>query len=216
MAKTIGIIGGTGPEGKGLAARFARAGMEVLIGSRSAERGEDAAQDVRERAGGTVRGSTNADAARAADIVIVTVPYSGQADTLTGLRADIGSRIVVSTVVPIQFSPGKVEMLMLEDGSAAQEAQRLLPEARVVGAYQNLAARKLFDIEHDLDGDVIVCSDDKEALREIIWLTEQIPGLRGVNGGPLAASHYVEGITTLLVHINRNYKTETSVRIVGV
>lgn len=216
MAKTIGIIGGTGPEGKGLAARFARAGMEVLIGSRSAERGEEAAADVRERAGGNVRGATNADAAKAAEIVVVTLPYSGQADTLPALKDDIGSRIVVSTVVPMQFSPGKVEMLTLDDGSAAQEAQRLLPDARVVGAYQNLAARKLFDVEHELDGDVIVCSDDKEALREIIWLTEQIPGLRGVNGGPLAASHYVEGITTLLVHINRNYKTETSVRIVGV
>jgi hypothetical protein len=216
LAKTIGIIGGTGPEGKGLAARFARAGMEVLIGSRSAERGEEAAADVRERAGGNVRGATNADAAKAAEIVVVTLPYSGQADTLPALKDDIGSRIVVSTVVPMQFSPGKVEMLTLDDGSAAQEAQRLLPDARVVGAYQNLAARKLFDVEHELDGDVIVCSDDKEALREIIWLTEQIPGLRGVNGGPLAASHYVEGITTLLVHINRNYKTETSVKIVGV
>jgi NADPH-dependent F420 reductase len=216
LAKTIGIIGGTGPEGKGLAARFARAGMEVLIGSRSAERGEEAAADVRERAGGNVRGATNADAAKAAEIVVVTLPYSGQADTLPALKDDIGSRIVVSTVVPMQFSPGKVEMLTLDDGSAAQEAQRLLPDARVVGAYQNLAARKLFDVEHELDGDVIVCSDDKEALREIIWLTEQIPGLRGINGGPLAASHYVEGITTLLVHINRNYKTETSVRIVGV
>jgi NADPH-dependent F420 reductase len=216
LAKTIGIIGGTGPEGKGLAARFARAGMDVLIGSRSTERGEEAAEDVREHAGGSVRGVTNADAARAAEIVVVTLPYSGQADTLSALKDDIGNRIVVSTVVPMQFSPGKVEMLTLPAGSAAQEAQRLLPDARVVGAYQNLAARKLFDVEHDLEGDVIVCSDDKEALREIIWLTEQIPGLRGVNGGPLAASHYVEGITTLLVHINRNYKTETSVRIVGV
>jgi 8-hydroxy-5-deazaflavin:NADPH oxidoreductase len=216
LARTIGIIGGTGPEGKGLAARFGRAGMTVLIGSRSAERGEEAAADVREHAGGDVRGATNADAAAAAEIVVVTVPYSGQADTLSVLREDIGSRIVVSTVVPMQFSPGKVEMLTLDDGSAAQEAQRLLPEARVVGAFQNLAARKLFDVEHPLDGDVIVCSDDKEALREVIWLTEQIPGLRGVNGGPLSASRYVEGITTLLVHINRNYKTETSVQIVGV
>jgi NADPH-dependent F420 reductase len=216
LAKTIGIIGGTGPEGKGLAARFAQAGMEVLIGSRSTERGEEAANDVRERAGGNVRGTTNAEAARVADIVVVTVPYSGQADTLSALKDEIGSRIVVSTVVPMQFSPGRVEMLMLEDGSAAQEAQRLLPDARVVGAYQNLAARKLFDLDHDLDGDVVVCSDDKEALREVIWLTEQIPGLRGINGGPLSACHYVEGITALLVHVNRNYKAETSVRIVGV
>ena len=216
MAKTIGIIGGTGPEGKGLAARFARAGMEVLIGSRSAERGEEAAKDIREHAGGNVRGAANADAARAAEIVVVTLPYSGQAETLVALQDVIGSRIVISTVVPMVFSPGKVEMLRLEDGSAAEEAQRLLPEASVVGAFQNLAARKLFDVEHPLEADVIVTSDNKEALREVIWLTEQMPNLRGINGGPLAASHYVEGITTLLVHINRNYKTESSVKIVGV
>jgi NADPH-dependent F420 reductase len=216
LAKTIGIIGGTGPEGKGLAARFAQAGMEVLIGSRSAERGEEAAQDVRESSGGAVKGATNADAVRAADIVVITVPYSGQADTLTGLREDIGNRIVVSTVVPMSFAAGKVEMLDVAEGSAAQEAQRLLPDARVVGAYQNLAAKKLFDLEHALEGDVIVCSDDKEALREVIWLTEQVPNLRGINGGALATSRYVEGITTLLVHVNRNYKTETSIKIVGV
>jgi hypothetical protein len=209
------MIGGTGPEGKGLAARFARAGIEVIIGSRSAERGEEAAADVRKVAGGSVRGATNADAAQA-DIVLVTLPYSGQAETLEGLRDQIGDRIVVSTVVPMQFAAGKVTMLDLEDGSAAQEAQRILPRARVVGAFQNLAARKLFDVDHALDGDVIVCSDDKDALREVIWLAEQIPGLRGVNGGPLACARYVEGITTLLVHVNRNYKTEAHVKIVGV
>ena len=215
MAKSIGFIGGTGPEGRGLAARFAQAGLEVIIGSRSAERGEEAAKEVRERAGGNVRGATNADAAQA-DVVMVTLPYSGQAETLAALREQIGSRIVVSTVVPMQFAAGKVTMLDLEDGSAAQEAQRILPQARVVGAFQNLAARKLFDVDHALDGDVIVCSDDKEALREVILLAEQIPGLRGVNGGPLACSRYVEGITTLLVHVNRNYKTESHVKIVGV
>jgi len=215
VAKSIGFIGGTGPEGKGLAARFAQAGLEVIIGSRSAERGEEAAKEVREKAGGNVRGAANADAAQA-DVVIVTLPYSGQAETLAALREQIGSRIVVSTVVPMQFAAGKVTMLDLEDGSAAQEAQRILPQARVVGAFQNLAARKLFDVDHALDGDVIVCSDDKEALREVILLAEQIPGLRGVNGGPLACSRYVEGITTLLVHVNRNYKTESHVKIVGV
>jgi hypothetical protein len=209
------MIGGTGPEGKGLAARFARAGMDVIIGSRSAERGEAAAKDVLAVAGGSVRGAAN-EAAAAAEIVVVTLPYGGQAETLAALRERIGGRIVVSTVVPMQFAGGKVTMLELEDGSAAQEMQRILPEARVVGAFQNLAAGKLFDVDHELDGDVIVCSDDKVALREVIWLAEQIPGLRGINGGPLASSHYVEGITTLLVHINRNYKTESHVKIVGV
>jgi hypothetical protein len=215
LASSIGVIGGTGPEGKGLAARFARAGLEVIIGSRSAERGAEAAAHVREIAGGSVRGGTNADAA-AADVIVVTLPYSGQAETLEALRDAIGDKVVVSTVVPMQFAAGKVTMLQLEDGSAAEETQRILPRARVVGAFQNLAARKLFAVDQALEGDVIVCSDDKDALRQVIWLAEQIPGLRGVNGGPLASSRYVEGITTLLVHINRNYKAETGVRIVGV
>jgi hypothetical protein len=215
LASSIGVIGGTGPEGKGLAARFARAGLEVIIGSRSAERGAEAAADVREIAGGSVRGGTNADAA-AADVIVVTLPYAGQAETLEALRDAIGDKVVVSTVVPMQFAAGKVTMLQLEDGSAAEETQRILPRARVVGAFQNLAARKLFAVDQALEGDVIVCSDDKDALRQVIWLAEQIPGLRGVNGGPLASSRYVEGITTLLVHINRNYKAETGVRIVGV
>jgi NADPH-dependent F420 reductase len=214
LPKSIGIIGGTGPEGKGLAARFAQAGFEVLIGSRSAERADEAAQDIRERAGGNVRGVANTDAA-VADIIVVTVPYSGQADTLTALKDVIGSGIVISTVVPMIFEAGKVSMVPVPDGSAAEEMQRLLPDAKVVGAYQNLAAKKLFDVDHALDGDVIITSNDKEALREVIWMTEQIPGLRGVNGGPLSCSHYVEAITTLLVHINRNYKTETHVKVVG-
>jgi NADPH-dependent F420 reductase len=215
LATSIGIIGGTGPEGKGLAARFARAGFEVLVGSRSAERGEEAATEIRERAGGDVRGAANADAA-AADVIVVTVPYSGQADTLSALKDQLAGKIVISTVVPMVFEAGKVSMIPVAAGSAAEEMQALLPDSRVVGAYQNLAARKLFDVDHALDADVIVTSNDREALREVIQLTEQIPGLRGVNGGPLSCSHYVEAITTLLVHINRNYKTETTVKISGI
>ena len=216
MAQTIALIGGTGPEGKGLAARFARAGLDVVIGSRSAERGEDAATEVREQAGGSVRGATNQDAAAAGDIVILTLPYAGQADTLEGLRNAIAGKIVISTVVPMQFMRGKVEMLTLEDGSAAEEAQRLLPDARVVGAFQNLAAAKLFDVDHALEGDVFVCGDDRQAVREVIDLCQQVEGLRGIDGGPLSCNRFVEGITPLLVHINRNYKTQSHVRVVGV
>lgn len=215
MADDVGLIGGTGPEGKGLAARFARAGLSIVIGSRSAERGEEAATEVRDASGGSVRGAANAEAA-AADLILVTLPYSGQADTLAALQSEIGSKVIVSTVVPMQFASGKVSMLQLEDGSAAEEMQRILPDARVVGAFQNLAARKLFDLSHELDGDVVVCSDDADARQQVMQLAERIPGLRGVNGGPLAASRYVEGITTLLVHINRNYKTESHVKIVGI
>jgi NADPH-dependent F420 reductase len=215
LAKSIGFIGGTGPEGRGLAARFAMAGHDVLIGSRSAERGEDTAKAVVALGGGSVSGGSNDIAARA-DIVVVTLPYAGQAETLPALRDQIGARIVISTVVPMQFQGRQVDMLTPAAGSAAQEVQQLLPDARVVAAFQNMAAHKLLDVDNRLEGDVIVCSDDTEALRDVISLARQVPDLRGIDGGPLACSRYVEGITTLLVHINRNYKTETHVRILGI
>jgi NADPH-dependent F420 reductase len=216
MPETLAIIGGTGPEGKGLAARFAKAGMSVIIGSRSAERGEEAAREIREAAGGSVSGSTNADAALGADVILITLPYSGLADTLPPLAGAVGDKIVVSTVVPLEFSGGRASIMQIDDGSAAEETKRLLPDARIVGAFQNLAAHKLFDVTHPMEGDVIVTSDDREALREVMALAERIEGIRGVNGGGLRASRYVEGITALLVGVNRNYKTETSVKLVGI
>ena len=106
--------------------------------------------------------------------------------------------------------------MQTDDGSAAEETKRLLPDARVVGAFQNLAAHKLFDVSQALEGDVIVTSDDREALREVMALSERIEGIRGVNGGNLRASRYVEGITAMLVGINRNYKAEAHVKIVGI
>jgi 8-hydroxy-5-deazaflavin:NADPH oxidoreductase len=212
---TIGLIGGTGPEGKGLAARFAAAGLDVVIGSRSAERGEEAAQEIATLAGRPVRGATNAGAAQAAAIVVVTIPYTGQQETLSALAGDIGNRIVVSTVVPLEFSRRRVAMLTIPAGSAAEEAQTLLPDARVTSAFHNLSAKHLLEIEHEIDGDVVVCSDDAEALAEVIELAGLIKGVRGINGGPLANSHYVEGLTALIVNINRIHKKETQVRIVG-
>lgn len=216
MAQTIGFIGGTGPEGKGLAARFALAGMEVILGSRSTERGQEAANDVLSVSGGTVRGATNEETARSSDIIVLTVPYSGLADTLGGLVDAIGDKIVVSAVVPLQFAKGRVTMLGVEEGSASEQAQRILPNAKVVGAYHNLAAGHLIDVEHAMEGDVLVCGDDADAVRQVIWLSEQIRDLRGVNCGPLSSSHYIEGVTALLININRNYKKESGVQIVGI
>jgi NADPH-dependent F420 reductase len=215
VTKTVGIIGGTGPEGKGLAARFARAGLDVFIGSRSAEKGEEAAAACAELSGGKVSGGTNAGAANAGETVIVTLPYEGLAETLKPLAPAIGAKIVVSTVAPLRFGGGWVDMLPTERGSAAEDIQLLLPDARVVAAFQNLAARKLANLSHALEGDVIVCSDHAEALQEVIALAEAI-GTRGVNAGALANSRYVEGITALLVSVNRNYKQETAVRVVGI
>ena len=216
MAETLAFIGGTGPEGKGLAARFAKAGLSVIIGSRSAERGEEAAKEIREAAGGSVSGATNADAVLSADTILITLPYSGLNDTLPPLADAIADKIVISTVVPLEFSGGRASIMQIDDGSAAEETKRLLPGARVVGAFQNLAAHKLFDVSHVIEGDVIVTSDDREALREVMTLSERIEGIRGVNGGNLRASRYVEGITAMLVGINRNYKAEAHVKIVGI
>ncbi len=216
MTKRIGLIGGTGPEGKGLAARFARAGLDVRIGSRLAERGQEVAAEVAALTGARVRGGTNTEAVRDSEIVILTVPYSGLRATLMELGDDIGGdRIVVSAVVPLEFSRMRIAAIHVQDGSAAQEAQMLLPQAHVVGAFQNLAAGHLLDLEHDVDGDVIVCSDHFDALRQTIELAEAIPGVRGINGGPLANSHYVEEATALLLNINRIHKAETHLKIAG-
>jgi NADPH-dependent F420 reductase len=215
VAKRIALIGGTGPEGKGLAARFARAGLEVVIGSRSSERGQEAAGEVKKLAGGNVSGAANADSLKGADVVLVTVPYSGLRATLTELSPYIGNLVLISAVVPLEFSKARIAAINVPDGSAAQEAQTLVPQARVVGAFQNLSASHLLDIDHELDGDVIVCSDHGDALREVIDLANLLPGARGVNGGPLANSKYVEEITALLLNINRIHKAETHIKIAG-
>ncbi len=226
----IAFIGGTGPEGKGLACRFALAGHEVIVGSRSVERAAAAAGEIAERTGkepvvaGSVaeglnpqlRGAENGGAARDGEIVVLTVPFDAQAATLPALRGAVEGKIVVSTGVPLSFAGGKAALLAVPEGSAAEQAQALLPGARVVGAFQNLSAAKLWDGNISLDQDVIVCSDDQDAKRDVMALAEQIRGVRAIDGGPLASSRMVEGITALLVNINRRYKTLAGVRIVGV
>jgi 8-hydroxy-5-deazaflavin:NADPH oxidoreductase len=216
LAGSVGFIGGTGPEGKGLAARFAHARLQVFIGSRGQERGEEAAREVSELAGQRVRGGTNSEASRNSETIVITVPYDAMAETLEGLRDEIGEKLVVCAVVPLQFSRARIAVREVADGSAAQEAQRILPHARVVGAFHNLSASHLRDLEHPIDGDVIVCSDHIDALAEVIGLVETIEGCRGINGGPLANNRYVEDLTALLLNINRIHKAETHVRIVGV
>lgn len=213
----LGFIGGTGPEGKGLAYRLALAGHEVIIGSRSRERAEAAAQEIASRVSGTtVRGEENAATARDADVLVLTVPFDAQAGTLPALREAAAGKIVISTVVPMSFDDGLPTMIAVPEGSAAEQAQALLPAARVAAAFQNLGAAKLWDGDAPLDQDVIVCADDAEAKRQVLALAEEVRGVRAIDGGPLASSRYVEAITVLLVTINRRYKTLAGVRIVGV
>jgi NADPH-dependent F420 reductase len=216
LVATIGFIGGTGPEGKGLAYRFALAGHEIVIGSRSAGRAGAAAREVAEHAAGArVRGAENLEAARAADVIVLTVPYDAQRDTLPPLGEAATNKTVISTGVPMSFSGGSASMIDVPEGSAAGQAQALLPQARVAAAFQNLGAAKLWEAGAALDQDVIVCANDAGAKAEVMALAEALRGVRAVDGGPLANARYVEGITVLLVSINRRYKKTTGVRLVG-
>ena len=211
----IGFIGGTGPEGKGLAYRFALAGHEIVIGSRSRERAEESAREIAEHASGAkVRGGENIGAARDGEIVVITVPFAAQADTLSPLRDALSGKVVASAAVPLVFETGIVSMSRVPEGSAALQAQALLPGAKVAGAFQNLSASKLWKDE-PLEQDIIVCADDADAKQRVMELAGQIRGARAVDGGPLAASHYVEGITALLIGINTRYQATTGVRLVG-
>jgi NADPH-dependent F420 reductase len=213
----LAFIGGTGPEGRGLALRFARQGHAVIIGSRSRERAQEAAEDLRRLVPeADAAGAENSDAAAGADLVFLTIPYSGVKATLPSLADATRGKIVVSAVAPIEFREGRPVPLNVEAGSAAQEVQALLPEARVVSAFQTIDAHQLQNLDLEPDTDVIVCSDDVEARRTLVRLASSLPGVRGLSGGRLAASRYVEEITGLLITINRIYKVHSGVRITGV
>ncbi len=212
----IGFIGGTGEEGMGLAYRFALAGRACVIGSRTIEKAQASAAELRQKDGGIdVSAATNEDAAAAGEIVVVTTPYAAQAATLPPLARALAGKIVVSTVVPMAFEAGRASLLSVTEGSAAQQQQALLPGATVVAAFQNLSAKKLLK-GAPIEADVVVCADDAPAKQQIIELAAQIAGVRGVDGGALANAQLVEGITVLLVSINRNYKTQAGIRVAGI
>lgn len=213
----IGIIGGTGPEGRGLALRFALTGRPVIVGSRDAARATDAARWIANRArGGSIQSGLNQEAAEKADTVFVAVPYSAQAQILQPLRAYLAGKIVVTTVVPLRFQRGGVGVRSLDSGSAALEAKDALPDSRVAAAFQTISAHDLLDPTRRIDSDVIVCSDDQEARRTVAALAEEIPGIRAVDGGGLDNAVYVEHITALLLNVNRIYNSRSAIRITGI
>ncbi len=214
----LAFVGGTGPEGIGLAMRFARAGHEVAIGSRSAERGEEAAARIREAVPGAVAtGGDNATVVRDADVVFLTFPYSGQAATLEALAPALAGKIVCNVVAPLEFRQGVGAVALdVPGGSALQEAIAQLPESRVVSAFQNLSAEELQHLDHPIEADVLVCGKDAEAKQVIIGLANQIAGVRGIDAGGPSQSRYVEMLTSLLINLNRKHKTQTSIRIVGI
>ena len=220
MSRSIAVIGGTGPEGFGLALRFARAGETVIIGSRDSKRAEEAAAKIKEKVGDSakVSGLENGNACAAADLLVLTVPFEGHATLLKQLKTSIRSgSIVIDTTVPLAASVGgrPSRTLGVWQGSAAQQAAELVPSGvSVVAAFHNVSS-ELLNSDGAVDCDVIVCSDNVVAGKEVRQLALKIPGVRAIDGGRLENARIVEQITALLITLNIRHKGHSGLRITG-
>jgi NADPH-dependent F420 reductase len=220
VSRTIAIIGGTGPAGSGLALRWARAGEAIVLGSRDAARAQQAAAKMAERVGSNaqISGAENSAACAASDLLVLTVPFEGQAELLKQLKPSIrAGSILIDATVPLAASVGgrASRTLGVWQGSAAQQTAELVPKGvPVVAAFQNVSAEVL-NGEHDLDCDVIVCSDDPAATQVAMELAVKIPLIRAIDGGKLENARIVEQITALLVGLNIRHKGHGGIRITG-
>lgn len=209
----VGVLGGTGDQGRGLAYRFARAGQKVIIGSRAADRAQGAAQEL----GLGVEGADNAECARRSDIVIVAVPWEGHAKTLETLREELAGKLVVDCVNPLGFDKQGAYALQVEEGSAAQQAAALLPDSRVTAAFHHLSAVLLQDESLDeIDTDVMVLGESRADTDTVQALAARIPGMRGVFAGRLRNAHQVESLVANLISTNRRYKAHAGLRLTDV
>ncbi len=214
----VGVLGGTGPQGKGLAYRLAVAGQQVLVGSRDAARAESAAAELNALGVGTeISGSDNATVAAKADIVIVAVPWDGHGALLESLRDQLAGKVVVDCVNPLGFDKQGAYALPVAEGSAAQQAAALLPDSRVTAAFHHISAVLLLDPEvPQIDTDVLVLGEDRAATDLVAALAGRIPGMRGVYAGRLRNAHQVEALTANLISVNRRYKAHAGVRVTDV
>ena len=215
---TIGVLGGTGPQGRGLAYRWALGGLSVLLGSRDADRAEQTAGSLRERASSLrVRGTDNAGCAAESDLVVVAVPFDGHAGLLTSLREPLAGTIVVDCVNPLGFDKRGCYPLPVPGGSAAEQAAAVLPDSRVVGAFHHVSAVVLMDPEvTTVDLDVMVLGEEREATDLVQALAGRIPGIRGVYAGRLRNCGQVEALTANFVSINRRYKAHAGLRVTDI
>jgi 8-hydroxy-5-deazaflavin:NADPH oxidoreductase len=221
----IAVIGGTGPQGKGLGYRFARHGHTVVLGSRSAERAVPVAEEVSARlvdvdGAGSVTGASNAEALEGADAVLLAVPYDGH-DELVASLAEGGAldgKVVISCVNPLAFDKAGPHGRVVDagEGSAAESAQRIAPGATVVGAFHHVSAVTLWgEEEHLSEEDVLVCGDDKDAKTTVMQLARSVTGRDGVDAGKLRLARQLEPLTAVLISINKRYKVHSGVRISG-
>jgi NADPH-dependent F420 reductase len=220
VSSPVPIVGGTGALGFGLALRFAKAGVPVVIGSRDAGRAEESARKLREAIpDAQVEGLTNDEAATKGDIVLLCVPFRNQSENLTNLKNVLREgQILVDATVPLAAAvSGKATRLLgVPQGSAGQQAQEMAPEGvQVVSALHTVGAPKLADLDEDLDEDVPIAGDKKDAKRAVAELIAQIPGLRPIDCGRLEMARLIEGLTPLLISVNGRHKTHAGIRFVG-
>jgi 8-hydroxy-5-deazaflavin:NADPH oxidoreductase len=212
-AVKVGVLGGTGHQGRGLARRFALAGLDVLIGSRQRDRAEAAAAALP----GRVRGLDNRACASQADLVIVAVPWEGHSALLTDLREVLAGKTVVDCVNPVGFDEQGGYAIPVEEGSACQQAAALLPDSRVVGAFHHVSAVQLLDEGRDeVDTDVFVLGDDRAATDQVSALASSVPGMRGIYAGRLRNAGQVEALTANLISVNRRYRAHAGLRVTDV
>jgi 8-hydroxy-5-deazaflavin:NADPH oxidoreductase len=220
VSAPVCIVGGTGALGFGLALRLGQAGTPVVIGSRDAERANEAAAKAGDRVPeATFTAAENAEAVQDAELVILSVPFRNQSETLTNLKQALTpEQLVVDATVPLAaaISGKATRTLGVWQGSAAQQAQEMVPEGvRVVSAFHTVSAALLTDLDHELDEDVLVCGDKRADKQRVVELVDRIPGLRGVDCGPLEMARIVESFTPLLIAINVRNKVRAGIRITG-
>ncbi len=216
----ISIFGGTGDLGRGLAICFAAAGHTIIVGSRSQERADQAAEGLREALPeGEFVPMENVEAAKAGDLAVVSIPWEGIDSTIPALADALAGKVLVSVVNALKFGKAGAIAVQGEElpgggPSCAHRIQELAPEAKVVVAYNNLPAAGL-QARHHLGADVLVCGKSKAAREEVIALTESIPGCRALDAGPLANAIVIEGMTALVINLNKRYGGEASIAITG-
>ncbi|MGZ4632973.1 MAG: NADPH-dependent F420 reductase [Actinomycetes bacterium] len=214
---TVAVLGGTGPQGRGLARRFSAAGLRVELGSRSADRAAEVAARLAAETGAPISGAANRDVASRGDVVVVAIPWEGHAALLAELSDVLAGKVVVDCVNPLGFDKQGAFALEVPEGSAAQQAAALLPESRVVAAFHHLSAVLLEDPDvTELDTDVLVLGEDREATDLVQELAGRVPGMRGVYAGRLRNARQVEALTANLISINRRSKAHAGVRVTNV
>jgi NADPH-dependent F420 reductase len=214
---TISVLGGTGPQGRGLARRFAQAGLTVVIGSRTQEKGAATGAELAAATGGAITGTDNLSAAEAGDLVLVVVPWEGHDQLLQSLKQALAGKVVVDCVNPLGFDKQGAYALRVEEGSPTEQAAAILTESTVVGAFHNVSATLLEDPEvTSVETDVLVLGDAREAPALVQALADTVPGMRGVYAGRRRNAHQVEALTANLISVNRRYKAHAGVRVTDI